>query len=302
MLGAVALLVYAAPPADGQFSIFPGITADHMNAPGPSPGEDEYKYDNGVTTGALGLTDGGVLVWLHYFRVTDGNETITQVSSAFGKRGGTGPRNGVPFGAGVWSDPDQDGHPSDGALLSKATGLTRDVCTDTFVPVDIPDLNVGPVGTKFFVVVWIEHAPREYPAPMDRSQASRGRAWSTGEIGGTFDPEGFNPEIGWFEMDEIGFPTVWLLRGSAISAECTVREKLKAKCKDRGGTGRLKAKLKKAQPGMVVTFRLDGDPETDVQREVDNRGKAKLKTTGLSPGPHTVEILECNTAADFNCP
>jgi len=299
MLGPVTLLVYAAVPGYAQFSISPGIAANGTNAPDPSPAEDEYRYDDGESNGGFGLTDprGGVIAWLHLFMVTDGNETITQVSTAFWRRCS----NGVPFGAGVWSDPDQDGHPSDGALLSKATGLTRDVGTDTFVPVDIPDLNVGPVGTKFFVVMWIGQGPGEFPVPEDSSQRSLGRAWMTGENGATFDPEGFNPALGWFEMDEAGFPCVFLLRGSAISAECTGREKLKAKCKDRGGTGRLKAKLKKAQPGMVVTFRLDADPATDVQREIDNRGKAKHKAW-LSPGPHTVEILECNTAADFICP
>jgi len=297
MLGPVTLLVYAAVPGYAQFSISPGIAANGTNAPDPSPAEDEYRYDDGESNGGFGLTDprGGVIAWLHLFMVTDGNETITQVSTAFWRRCS----NGVPFGAGVWSDPDQDGHPSDGALLSKATGLTRDVGTDTFVPVDIPDVNVGPVGTSFFLVVWIGQGPGEYPVPKDSSQRSLGRAWLTGENGATFDPEGFNPEIGWLEMDELGFRCVFLLRGSA-GIPCQDVKKLKGKCKSNGV---IKGKLvmtTRDRDGQAVTIAIDGEP-----MELIIRGRKAKFWDCCFTGPHEVTLEDppgCVEPLQLNCP
>ena len=87
------------------------------------------------------------------------------------------------------------------------------------------------------------------------------------------------------------------------SGPCTGKETLKAKCtKNRKGVRKLKATLKKGQPNTAVTFRLDRNPGTDVKKTTNNKGKAKLKTSGLVAGPHVLEIVECPVSKNFTCP
>lgn|GEM_PF-3421570 len=72
---------------------------------------------------------------------------------------------------------------------------------------------------------------------------------------------------------------------------CGEKAKLKAKCK-KGGT-KVKGKLKKANPNVAVTFRLDGGQERPGQ--TDNKGKAKASWKHQDPGGHTVTVCDLET-------
>jgi len=76
---------------------------------------------------------------------------------------------------------------------------------------------------------------------------------------------------------------------------CTGGETLKVTCK----TGRKNVatgKLGGGLPGAAVTFRLDGDPDTDVVKTVKNSGKATAKFKNVAPGAHSIEVLECGVS------
>ena len=51
-----------------------------------------------------------------------------------------------------------------------------------------------------------------------------------------------------------------------------------------------------------MTFRLDGDPDTDIRKTVSDGGKAKAKFKRVPDGEHTVEIVECGVQKDTRCP
>lgn len=82
---------------------------------------------------------------------------------------------------------------------------------------------------------------------------------------------------------------------------CTGQETLKASCKG-GQRTTLKATLKNGSPRATVTFRVDGDPNTDVVKTVKNTGKAVAKFTNVPSGPHGVEIVECGIGRNTTCP
>ncbi len=82
---------------------------------------------------------------------------------------------------------------------------------------------------------------------------------------------------------------------------CTGDEKLKASCKFKDGKGgKIKAKVSKGLDDASVTFRLDGDPDTDIVKVIRN-GKAKAKFKGASGGDHTVSLVECGDSAETVC-
>jgi len=105
---------------------------------------------------------------------------------------------------------------------------------------------------------------------------------------------------GW--IDEIRFTPRQLTPGEfTVGGPCSAcrgREKLSASCKD----AKLSAKLTRAEPESTATFRLDDDPDTDVQAPVNRSGKSKVKFKNVPSGRHKVEMLECAVEAEARCP
>lgn len=82
-------------------------------------------------------------------------------------------------------------------------------------------------------------------------------------------------------------------RVARVSSEppCGPDAALSAKCRRGGAT--VVGTLKKATPDMMVTFTLDGG--NPIERTTNNKGRAKAKYTGQTPGAHTVQA--CNLEA-----
>ncbi len=91
------------------------------------------------------------------------------------------------------------------------------------------------------------------------------------------------------------------IAAGAGGTRCTGNEKAKAKCKPKRDTFRITASVKKAMPGEQITFRLDGDPDTDQAGQANNKGKAKTKFNNVSGGDHTVEVVGCDADARTSC-
>ncbi len=91
----------------------------------------------------------------------------------------------------------------------------------------------------------------------------------------------------------------WVL---VLDDACTGSEKLKTKCKTQPRTHKIVATLKKGRPFADLTFRLDGDPKTDVRKTVKINGKAKAKFKRVTHGEHTVELLGCDRQKRTVCP
>ena len=184
------------------------------------PAED-YQYDTGEFSGALGVGAGGSIGWLQSFAARNGADTLREVHVAFGTGplGAPGlPQNGDPATIAVWDDPDNDGDPSNAVLLHAQTEPIANAGLET--------LNVFPLSTPvavsgtFFVGAVVEHGPGIVPAPMDNIPNSLGRAWLVGEVNPPLNLNGLDSAS--FPVAELrtimlGFDSVWLVR--AVGAE-----------------------------------------------------------------------------------
>ncbi|MFT4540032.1 MAG: hypothetical protein ACI835_002481 [Planctomycetota bacterium] len=179
-----------------------------------------YAYDLGLNSAGLGLTGGGALAWMHGFD-TSGSDVITEVSSAYGTPllpGLTPILNAI---VAIWDDPTNDFNPLDATLLYSAPITTANEDTGALNAYPIPDVAVTGV---FFVGIICENMNNEFPAPMDQTFSSMGRAWVTGMsvAGGGF--AGFDSanlaanDFSPTDMDAIGYPSVFLLRAIGSGA------------------------------------------------------------------------------------
>ena len=139
-----------------------------------------YRIDSSDLVGpapsgssALG---GSGIVCVNHFNIREKFSTITDVTVQWSLMFGTS-----YFTAGIWSDPNQDGNPSDAVLLA-TSALTPAVAGVEVQQVQFPSpLYVGPEGTSFFVgVYWQESAQERVDLFMGRDRPLEGQteSWS----------------------------------------------------------------------------------------------------------------------------
>lgn len=180
--------------------------------------QDEYQFDDGSTENLLGWTAGGTMAFIVQYQAAGGADTICEVRIINGSAlyPGYGNGNGSPVSVGVWSDPNQDGNPTDAQLLVQVDTTVQGIDTDTYQTVAIPPTAVT---GRFFVGAWIKHNPGQYVAPMDQSSGGyvANECWVFG--GQNFNQT--NPGTGndyIYEMISIGFPTHFCVRASTCGS------------------------------------------------------------------------------------
>lgn len=182
-------------------------------AAGQGDGEgypDTYVIDSG--TGDSSFGSGGWMGWLNQFTIAHGQDTITAIRIAFGII-----ESGIPVKAYLWSDPNQDGNPSDAQVLSSGSGFTAFGNTDEFVTFDIPDKFVGRGGTHFFVGAIIEAPGARFPARIDQGWPAR-QSWYIAGGDVYVDPHSLGASEIVSLMDDFGpgFAGNWLVRANSI--------------------------------------------------------------------------------------
>jgi hypothetical protein len=104
-----------------------------------------YRMDDGYQTWGVG---GAIkrLVWLNQFEVVQGAELITHIEAILVS-------STASISLHVWSDPDQDGDPSDAYVLTCTPVIAPSGSpgNQVFVSHAVPPVYVGPPGTKYFV-------------------------------------------------------------------------------------------------------------------------------------------------------
>jgi hypothetical protein len=204
---AAGLLAFPGYAQSAQSATLTGspVPTARTSAPCPSGGWaiNTYAYDDGVSENATKIWSGagtwGQTCWINEFDASGGADTITNVLVAFGS--GMFPLNqgaiGDPANVGVWSDPNQDGNPTDAVLVTQVA-TTISVLGDAFQSVAIPPT---PVTGKFFVGAWAANSPIAplggtngvFHAAIDNTLGANGRSWYAG-VGGTAAAPGvFNP-------------------------------------------------------------------------------------------------------------
>ena len=183
--------------------------------PLPLDAEDaDYQLDDGSAENSIGLTNGGDIMWMNAFEATNGSATIGTIYSAYGSDGGSTLPPSRAATAYVYEDPDDDGNPDDAELVAEVDFTLEDPNTNEFTAVDMGGAAVDGV---FFIAVLVEdHAPGQFPAPIDESSGSMQSSWVVGQGTGDFDDEnlgnnGLPPSL----VDDVGLPGNWLLRADA---------------------------------------------------------------------------------------
>ncbi|CAN5761322.1 hypothetical protein BH20VER1_BH20VER1_30190 [soil metagenome] len=148
-----------------------------------------YQIDDGAAENAIGLTGGGDIIWLNQFSVTGGNNIILSISVAFSSLGGTGSAllNGLPFTVYLWSDPNNDGSPTDAVVLTSATGTVMNAGTNSFITVNIAPTAI--MGSSFFVGALMTHPSGTFPAALNQTAPTfSNRSWVAGGAAGAGNP------------------------------------------------------------------------------------------------------------------
>jgi len=173
-----------------------------------------YDWTDGEQDGAV-ASDGAYTGWLDAHRVSEGMGTLTHIDAWLRME-----TNGKNIGLYIWSDPNQDGDPTDAQVLSSISLLVDPSQVDRWNRFDIPDVTVGSDGTSFFVGALMED-PDGFVAPMDIDPPSAsGTSWLVG-WNSPIDPNDLTSlavEFGPIET-LIPFPANWLIAAVIPSTE-----------------------------------------------------------------------------------
>ncbi|MEB3293232.1 MAG: hypothetical protein VKJ24_08720 [Synechococcales bacterium] len=128
----------------------------------------------------------GDLMWLNRYQVEAGGEVIQAISLTFGSAdpmwaGTTGlsdwQTNPYPISLFLYSDPNQDGDPSDAQILTTTEGTIANPDTMTLNRFAITPTQLA-VGSNFFLAALVRNQRREkFPATLDRTTYTPGRSW-----------------------------------------------------------------------------------------------------------------------------
>jgi len=173
-----------------------------------------YQVDDGSAENLISFGQDSDFVWIQKFTAVGGSDTITKVLSTFGYTyfPGFTPPPGSPVRVFVWEDPNDDGDPTDGVLVSTATGVISNVDNNVFDSFPVPPAvvtNVFHVGCAVSMLNW------QFVGPMDMNTSTPpGQTWSTGSsTPGSYTGVPVTGSLGLFDMTSV-FTNMgpWLLR------------------------------------------------------------------------------------------
>jgi hypothetical protein len=192
-----------------QLGAFPGAsptsgTFDVTETP-PAPCT---RYDDGSTEGALGLTAGGEMGWLHYFDCPGG---IVAVESAYGSAMFPGSvTNGAPSRVALYAGGDPASGPGSATLVNWTTTAVVNGDTDILNAVPV----TGDLQGGGWALCSADQSAGEFPGPMD-DDGTGPEAWVVGSTTGpgTLDLANLsNNDVPPLQMQALGYSSLWLLR------------------------------------------------------------------------------------------
>jgi len=180
-----------------------------------------YLHDDGTLWGGLGtdISPDQTIAWMSRFTVTKGASRLNGVQIAFGVI-----PEGFPVTVAVWSDPNGDGNPSDAVLLASVETTVRSPWQPlTFNDIPLPEIDLGPPGTSFFVGAFmfdVPMTPAAFPAAFDcgagcSTPDDSGQGWWIASIG-SFDPNDL-------ANSAVEFGTISQVTGGTLFADFLIR-------------------------------------------------------------------------------
>ena len=170
-------------------------------------GDFTYLHDDGRSNGATGPNFGDGYIALNAFTVSGGFDTITSIDVSW-----FGPDGDETVAAAMWSDPNQDGDPSDGVLLGTSAAVFASAGNGGFQNLALTSpIDVGSAGDWFFAGVYFETDPEMLSVGTDTDYAGPTVSWGFAYPGGAPDPNDLmNPR----SFDSIAF----MIRANAVPA------------------------------------------------------------------------------------
>ena len=193
-----------------------------------------YMIDDGSAEDSIGFFLGGDLICLNEFAVIPGNETINNVSLAWGTPVLPDPTlNGLPYTAVLWSDPNGDGSPTDAVVLATASDVIANEGTNTFITTNFPPTTV--TTANFFVGFFISQGADQFPAAFDETAPSySNRSYVAGGMTGNFYNLNDN-DLPVAPIENYGLSGNWLIRVETTGGLLVVQSVVSSKTQgDRG--------------------------------------------------------------------
>jgi len=195
-----------------------------------------YMIDDGTSEDAVGFGNGiqnFQSLWFNQFDVIPGQTTISSISVAWGTPAFPDPAiDGTPTTVCIWSDPNNDGNPSDAVLLASVAGTMQSQGTDTFIVYNFSPAVALPAGaTSFFVgdLTPTNNGPEHFYQAIDEDSTLHRQSWiaamSSGADVDLVHP-GNNDFLGL--IDDFGISGNWLIRAdSGTSSSITLSAKVR---------------------------------------------------------------------------
>ena len=224
------VLAHAAPL---QLTTMKGKTATlHKIATGTPIKQDAksttYQFDDGSSEDAIAFGNGSSNVksiWFDQFKTVAGGEAIKAVQIAWGTPADGSTKqeiNGSYVVIGIWSDPNNDGDPSDAKLIGSVKAHMTQANKDKFITYtfDKP-VYVGKAGTSFFAgdVTPAKSFAEIYFQGIDETN-SAGHSWVAAQANGgklNYHSIGANDTVG--TIDSFGLPGNWLIRAIGVAGK-----------------------------------------------------------------------------------
>lgn len=187
-----------------------------------------YKWDDGASEDAIAFGNGTSnvpAIWFNQFKTVKGGEAIQSVEVAYGTKANSTTAkqlNGTKVTIGIWSDPNNDGDPTDAVLIGSVKGKISKANKDAFITYTFAKpVVVGKAGTSFFVgdVTPAETTAEFFFQGIDTT-ASAGHSWVAAQANGgklNIKKIGKNDTVG--TIDSFGLPGNWLIRANGVASK-----------------------------------------------------------------------------------
>jgi len=187
--------------------------------PPPPPGPCDI-LDDGTSSASVGTNViGHDILWMHSQGDVSTTTVVKSISTAWGSPVSlAGPPNGSPARVGIWSDPNNDGDPTDAVLIQEVATTVANTNTDMFQTVNLSPSVL--ISGRYFIGASTAAAVR--PAPLDQTGGSAGGlVWIVGSTTGALDYNNLAAEeIPPLDEDAVA-PGRWLLRCDCKDIEIT---------------------------------------------------------------------------------
>ena len=141
----------------------------------------EYALDDGSRNGNYGFGSVGDVLWMNRYIVEAGSEWISEIRVVLGNVIAN-----EPYQVALWSDPDNNGDPTDAQIIATANARAANGNTSIFNKIRVEPTYIGPAGTSFFAgVIYNDQYGNQFPVGVDTETVSL-RTWIA--AGGEVDP------------------------------------------------------------------------------------------------------------------